>query len=757
MLPPIFVSPPNSIRFRFEITDAQGIHQVQLHDEAGIIACKQLNGTPNTTVELVTTSLGTSSTRVTLSMTDIRGNISWTESFPIDMTALLPPAEVVSIPDPNLAAAVRERVGNSITTHTMLNFKILDGTNRGITDLTRLEHAHTLHSLFLYNNSISDISPLANLTNLTQLDLSRCSTSDISPLANLTNLTWLSLYNNSISDISPLTNLTNLTELYLYNNSISDISPLTNLTNLTRLDLFDTSISDISPLTNLTNLTWLNLSGTSISDISPLANLTNLTELYLSSTSISDISPLANLTNLTRLDLGSISISDISPLANLTNLKILNLWGTISDISPLANLTNLKILNLWGPSISDISPLANLTNLTELDLSRCSISDISPLANLTNLKILNLSDSSISDISPLLELNLTGTQWSSTGLRLERNPLNYVSLHTHIPAMQVKGIQVSYDPRTYPALDIISGAGQQATTGESLANPLVVAAIDPNGTPMPGVPVIFTVTQGNGELSMSNTTVITDANGRAETTFTLGSDPGKHSVRATAASLNSSVPFIAIATTPAARLTADVNGDGVVNIQDLVMVSSQLGQAGQNEADVNRDGVVNIQDLVFVAGELGADAAAPSAWHRTKVGLPSREKVEQWLTQAHHLSLTDVRSQRGILLLERLLAALAPTETAVLANYPNPFNPETWIPYQLAKPAKVTLHIYSVKGELVRTLALGHQLPGRYQSRSRAAYWDGRNSLGEPVASGIYFYTLTAGDFTATRKMLIRK
>ena len=72
MLPAIFVSPPNSIRFRFEITDAQGIHQVQLHDEAGIIACKQLNGTPNTTVELVTTSLGTSSTRVTLSMTDIR-------------------------------------------------------------------------------------------------------------------------------------------------------------------------------------------------------------------------------------------------------------------------------------------------------------------------------------------------------------------------------------------------------------------------------------------------------------------------------------------------------------------------------------------------------------------------------------------------------------------------------------------------------------------------------------------------------------
>ena len=99
-----------------------------------------------------------------------------------------------------------------------------------------------------------------------------------------------------------------------------------------------------------------------------------------------------------------------------------------------------------------------------------------------------------------------------------------------------------------------------------------------------------------------------------------------------------------------------------------------------------------------------------------------------------------------------------PKATAFLANYPNPFNPETWIPYQLAKPADVTLTIYSVEGALVRTLALGDITPaGIYHNRSRAAYWDGRNAIGEPVASGVYFYTLTAGEFTATRKMLIRK
>ena len=92
-----------------------------------------------------------------------------------------------------------------------------------------------------------------------------------------------------------------------------------------------------------------------------------------------------------------------------------------------------------------------------------------------------------------------------------------------------------------------------------------------------------------------------------------------------------------------------------------------------------------------------------------------------------------------------------------MANYPNPFNPETWIPYQLAKSAAVALTIYDMNGEMVRRLVVEHQAAGMYRSRSRAAYWDGRNQLGEAVASGLYFYTLTAGDFTATRRMLILK
>ena len=200
----------------------------------------------------------------------------------------------------------------------------------------------------------------------------------------------------------------------------------------------------------------------------------------------------------------------------------------------------------------------------------------------------------------------------------------------------------------------------------------------------------------------------------------------------------------------------DVNLDGVVNIQDLVLVASQFGQTGENNADVNGDGFVNIQDLVLVAAAFGNAPAAPTVQRAANPFL-TPEVVEQWLADAERLASSNATTQRGIAVLEALLAALIPQETALLANYPNPFNPETWIPYQLANPADVALTIYDIQGSVVRSLDLGHQRAGMYQSRARAAHWDGRNAQGEPVASGLYFYTLTAGDFSATRKMFIRK
>ena len=208
--------------------------------------------------------------------------------------------------------------------------------------------------------------------------------------------------------------------------------------------------------------------------------------------------------------------------------------------------------------------------------------------------------------------------------------------------------------------------------------------------------------------------------------------------------------------TESPRLEGDVNNDGIVNIQDLVLVASNFGQTGVNAADINADGVVNITDLVKVAGALGNAAAAPTL-HPQALAMFTTADVQKWLFQAQHLDLTDITSEKGVRFLEKLLVTLIPKETVLLPNYPNPFNPETWIPYQLAKPAAVTVSIYSADGKLVRMLELGQLPAGMYQGKDRAAYWDGKNAQGESVASGVYFYTLKAGDFAATQKMLIRK
>ena len=200
----------------------------------------------------------------------------------------------------------------------------------------------------------------------------------------------------------------------------------------------------------------------------------------------------------------------------------------------------------------------------------------------------------------------------------------------------------------------------------------------------------------------------------------------------------------------------DVNADGVVDVLDLMIVAENFGRVeALLTADVNGDGEVNREDIIAVLDALEAAAGAPAA-------VSTAESLQRWIDRAKQLNSTDARFQKGIAVLENLLTPLRetgtiPKVTALLANYPNPFNPETWIPYQLSKPTDVTLRIYAVDGKLVRLLDLGHQQAGLYHSHSRAAYWDGRNQIGEPVASGLYFYTLTAGEFTATRKLLIRK
>ena len=250
-----------------------------------------------------------------------------------------------------------------------------------------------------------------------------------------------------------------------------------------------------------------------------------------------------------------------------------------------------------------------------------------------------------------------------------------------------------------------------------------------------------------------------------KSTLILGPNLGINTVQVSATGIRGLATFHAIADTELPPMTADVNNDGLVNVLDLILIASSFGQSGQSNADVNRDGVVSILDLILVAGMFDSAAAAPSAHPQVPETLTAVE-VQGWLTDARSLTVKDSIMKRGFVVLEQLLVSLIPKETELLPNYPNPFNPETWIPYRLAEDAFVTLTIYDPSGHIIRTFDVGYRIASAYENRSKAIHWDGKNNLGEQVASSVYFYQLRvensrseteAGDYAATRKTVILK
>ena len=606
--------------------------------------------------------------------------------------------ETVNIPDRNLRTKIEKALvkayGATITTAGMATLTWLDADEASISNLTGLEHATSLRSLYLDGNSISDLSPLAGLTSLD----------------------WLFLHYNNISDISPLAGLTSLTQLSLWGNSISDLSPL-----VSNMGLGDGDGVDVRG--NPLNATSIN------------THIPTLQRKWVA-------------VYFDAVETQSVKIPDRN-LRTKIEKALVKAYGATITTTEMAKLT---VLNAGGASISNLTGLEHATNLTWLSLWGNSISDISSVAGLTKLTALYLWGNNISDLLPLVANTGLG---SRDTVNVQSNPLSYLSIHAHIPTLQSRGVTVEFDNRTHPALLKISGDNQKGVAFTSLSQPFVVEAQDENGSALTGISVRFAVTAGGGTLSTTITK--TDENGRAQSTLTLGPNLGINTVEVSAAGIQGKVTFHAISDTESPPITADVNSDGSVNILDLIVIASELGNTGTNlVVDVNRDGVVNILDLVLVAGMFDGAAAAPSVHLQVPETLTA-VAVQQWLIDARALEVRDLIMKMGIMVLEQLLAALTPTETELLSNYPNPFNPETWIPYRLAEDAFVTLTIYDLSGQIIRTLEVGHRIASAYESRSKAVHWDGRNNLGEQVASGVYFYTLMAGDFSATRKMLILK
>ena len=708
-------------------------------------------------------------------------------------------AQVVTIPDTNLRAVINEafdKPENARITHEeMQTLTELDADNRGITDLTGLETATNLRELALRDNLISDLTPLESLTRLQELHLSNNVIFDLSPLASLTALRYIRIHNNLISDLSPLAGLIRLRSIGMSDNPLADLAPLSGLLNLENFHGWGTPVINLEGIAELPKFRSLNVCGSEISDLSPLAKAKSLTELYIVSSQVTDLSPIAGLTNLRRINFRNNQISDISPLENLTNLTWLNLSdNAISDVSPLAEIQGLTWIDLSDNRITDPSPLANSDNLNWIGLTGNTITDetvFDRFAGHTTITHSNFVNSAFPEAGPKIE---GPWLWAIVPGTLGNRDTDLIAKATGGAATEIKistfgategkavgdseweahtlaptgGDNINemtdalgwgfgsdiYDHVVYGTVTLNAPQKQETTmlvgsddavkvwlNGEMVHyNPVKRGAGDFQDafpvTLKPGVNVLLVAIDNHGHGGFSGF-------------FGFAKDT-KYTVNPINKKFVITVP------------KWDVNRDGEVNILDLILVGQDIGKTSGTHlrTDVNSDGKRNIQDLVLVAshlGELSGTAAAPFLNQILTASRMSPTVLQTWIAQAHAENDGSYAFQKGIANLQKLLTLLAPEETALLPNYPNPFNPETWIPYQLVEPADVTLTIHAVNGVLVRRLALGYQAAGIYQTRIRAAYWDGKNALGEPVASGIYFYTLTAGDFNATRKMIIRK
>ncbi len=690
-----------------------------------------------------------------------------------------------------------------------------------VSDLSPLAGLINLERLHFYGAPVTDLSPLAGLINLKHVAFSSKDISDLSPFAGLINLESIVTWGSPISDLSPVAGLTKLSFLEIGGAQILDLTPLTGLTGLKELHFHVNNISDISPLAGLTRLTRLNLQGNNISNVSPLTGLTNLKWLALNDNEISDISPLDGLrenTNLLWFNnpgfpkggpkiegpwLWAMLPNTRAELKSDTDLLSQASGGTVTEMEIATHgaikggsvgdhvWTSYRLPPTGGNNIEDM-----LKRSIPGQVIYGSVALYSPSEQETKMYV--GSDNGIkvwfngtlvhkefnwkggpedyTDFFPvtlqegrnvLLVAVLThanaffgfepGTEYTvanpGIGYTFSKTPIHLGDTFTlNISAEDVIDLagwqfDIAFDPAALEAIDVSEGdflkmgGGStffQSGTIDNAAGKIVglnAARLSAQGVSGTGtlLQVKFKAkSAGETELALHNFQFGT-ANGEG-----IPAGPRK-------------VHIIV----EGQLATGDVNRDGIVSIFDLILVAQQLGKrvSAGSAMDVNGDGVVSILDLILVSQGIAGSSAAPA------VGAESVDAatIEAWIAQARLEDDGSLAFKQGIENLQALLASLLPEKTALLPNYPNPFNPETWIPYQLAHAADVTLTIYDTKGVLVRQLDLGYQQAGYYTNRTRAAYWDGHNHLGEAVRSGIYFYQLRAGDYAALQKMVILK
>ena len=665
----------------------------------------------------------------------------------------------------------------------LINLKGLGFSSEKITDLSPVAGLINLGWILTWGSLISDLSPVAGLTKLNYLEVSGAEISDLTPLSGLVNLTRLHLHVNNISDLSPLAELTQLTVISLSDNHISDVSPLAGLTNLERLTLDNNEIDDISPLDGLgenIKLLWHSnpgfpkggpkIEGPWLWVVVPDARLEHDTDLLseVSGGTVTEVEIAAHgviegqsvgqevWTSYKLPPTGRNNIEDMLK----RSIKDGVIYGTVSLYSPRDQETTMYVgsddrIKVW---LNGILVYEYLRGSGDDDYSDFFPVTLKQGQNVLLVAVLTHSNGFFG-FEPGTEYTVTHP---GVGYTFAKTPIHAGDTFTlDISAETVFDLagwqfDIAFDPAALEAISVSEGDFLKMGGGSTFFQS---GTIDNASGKITGLSAARLSNQGvNGTGTILQVTFRAKSPGETELAlqnFQFGSSTG-NTIPAGPREIHVVIEE--------ALATGDVNRDGVVSILDLILVAQQLGRRVPvgSTVDVNGDGIVSILDLIRVAQGIAGSPAAPVALNPDRIGAAGAESVdaatiEAWIVQARLEDDGSLAFKEGIKNLQNLLASMIPEETALLRNYPNPFNPETWIPYQLAESAEVTLTIYDINGQLVRRLDVGYQAAGMYQSRTRAVYWDGRNQLGEPVASGFYLYTLTAKNFTATRKMLILK
>ena len=677
----------------------------------------------------------------------------------------------VHILDPNLRAAVENALkvapGTLIAPVQMETLTSLEIRGTKIRDLTGLELATNLNDLVLVGNGIVNVAVLSGLTNLTKLNLG----------------------NNSISDLSPLEGLTSLKELLLQNNKISDVLPLLENTGLGSGDTVDLRGNLLNYQSIYTHIPTLQNSEVTVE----FDNRTPTLPLKISGD---------NQQGTFGAALEQPFIVEVQDGAGIpfegvpVTFTVTAGGGTVQPETVLTDENGRAATTLTlGSEATANTVQASVEGVSESATSNTAVEigfDLSVPAGI-NLIHVPLKVTAVDGIARTVE--------------------SIADLYDVLGGADTVNFLITYDSQTQRWRSYFVPSDKGASVDVALTDDtgIIAGMIAPVAVRLTGNPL---GTHGNSTITLNRglnlvglplrdsrinrvsdlfaldgirdnvPAIILTNDGKFKLVGRAG-DPGDieiiggqsfilHAQEAATIEISGEAWYNTppIATTPAAENADLYSPITRIRVTDTTPILVLRGSIVAEETNLKMEGFpVTVKNLstgreittVTGANEMGyriTTVDIETMWAAAigdilEISARSPDPFIGVKPLQHTITAEDVRQSR--IELPVLVAYEIPTKTELLANYPNPFNPETWIPYRLAEDAFVTLTIYDGNGHVVRALNVGHRIAAVYERRSKAIYWDGKNGLGEQVASGVYFYSLTTGDFSATRKMVILK